>query len=111
MPDRKSIQSDLEGRGVAAEFSEALAECLDRVAQRLHPEIYDAVLTGATLAHDQHRRSLEALQQSSRDLAEIQTLLGAFAEELQKLDEALETLAAYSLRMRRQSGHRERLLH
>ena len=111
MPDRKSIQFDLEERGVAAEFSEALAERLDRVADRLHPEIYDAVLTGATLAYGQHRRSLDALQHSSRDLDEIQTLLTAFGEELQKLDEALETLAAYTLRMRSQSGTSERLLH
>ncbi len=111
MADRKSVQFDLEERGVAAEFAEALAERLDRAADRLHPEVYDAVLTGVTLAYGEHRRSLEVLERSNRDLDEIQTLLSAFGEELQKLDEALETLAAYTLRMRSQSVTRERLLH
>ena len=81
------------------------------MADRLHPEIYDAVLTGATLAYGEHRRSLGALQESVRDLGEIQTLLTAFGEELAKLDEALETLAAYTLRMRTQSTASGRLLH
>ena len=111
MADRKSIQLDLEERGIATKFSEALAERLDRVAERLDPEIYDAVLTGATLAYGEHRRSLETLQASTRDLEEIQSLLSAFSEELQKLDEALETLAAYTLRIRDQSLARERVLH
>jgi hypothetical protein len=111
MADRKSIQSDLQERGVASGFSEALAERLDRVADRLHPEIYDAVLTGATLAYGEHRRSLDALEGSAHDLDEIQTLLKAFGEELAKLDEALETLAAYTLRMRTQSVPSGRLLH
>ena len=110
MPDRKRILHDLEQRGITAEFSEALADRLGRVADRLHPEIYDAVLTGATLAYGEHRRSLEALQ-SGRDVEEIQTLLSAFGDELQKLDEALEVLAAYTLRIRSQSTSRERLLH
>ena len=111
MAARKNIQLDLEDRGIAAKFSEALAERLGRVADRLRPEIYDAVLTGVTLAYGEHRRSLETLQASTRDLEEIQILLTAFSEELQKLDEALETLAAYSLRLHSQSVGRVRVLH
>ncbi len=111
MADRKRIQSDLEERGLSTDFSHALAQRLDRVADRLHPEIYDAVLTGATLAYGEHRRGLETLQQTTNDLDEIQTLLSAFAEELQKLDEALETLAAYTVRMRTQSMAKPRVLH
>ncbi len=111
MADRKTIQCDLEERGIAPDFSEALAGRLDRVADRLHPEIYDAVLTGATLAYGEHRRSLEALEKSTNDLHEVETLLSAFGEELQKLDEALETLAAYTLRLRSQPAARTRLLH
>ena len=88
-----------------------MAQRLDRVADRLHPEIYDAVLTGATLAYGEHQRGLESLKQTASDLDEVQTLLTAFTEELQKLDEALETLAAYTLRMRTQSITPPRTLH
>jgi len=111
MSRRKQIQIDLEDRGMSPDFSKALARRLDRVADRLHPEIYDAVLTGATLAYGEHRRGLEVLQRSSNDLEEIQSLLSAFTEELQKLDEALETLAAYTVRIRSQSATRDRVLH
>ena len=111
MTDRKAIQYDLEQRGVGEDFADAMAEHLEKVADRLLPEVYDAVLTGVTLAFAEHRRGMEALRRTAKDLDEIQHLLSAFGDELQKLDEALETLAAYTLRMRSQSDTPERTLH
>lgn len=45
------------------------------------------------------------------DLEEIHQLLGGFADELRKLDEALETLAAYLIRLQRQAFSGDRTLH
>jgi hypothetical protein len=45
------------------------------------------------------------------DLEEIHHLLDGFADELRKLDEALEVLAAYLVRLQLQSPLGDRTLH
>lgn len=45
------------------------------------------------------------------DLEEIHHLLSGFADELQKLDEALETLSAYLVRLQSQAISGDRTLH
>ena len=45
------------------------------------------------------------------DLEEIHHLLDGFADELRKLDEALETLAAYLVRLQCQAPAGDRTLH
>jgi prefoldin subunit 5 len=53
-----------------------------------------------------------ARQRLRRDVDEIARLMEDFAAELEKLDEALKTLAAYLGRMRsRTGGEQERVLH
>ena len=47
----------------------------------------------------------------SADLDEIHHLLDGFADELRKLDEALETLAAYLIRLQSQPLSGDRTLH
>jgi hypothetical protein len=47
----------------------------------------------------------------SQDLEEIHHLLDGFANELRKLDEALETLAAYLVRLQTRSAAVDRTLH
>ena len=47
----------------------------------------------------------------SADLEEIHQLLDGFADELRKLDEALEVLAAYLVRLQRRSVPGDRTLH
>ena len=111
MARSRNIRRDLEARGITGDFADALTPRLERVGDRLHPDIYDAVLTGVALAYGEHRRSLDALDGVGSDLEEIQILLTAFNDELQKLDEALEVLAAYATRIRSQSAEPERLLH
>jgi hypothetical protein len=52
-----------------------------------------------------------AAERITADLEEIHQLLGGFADELRKLDEALETLAAYLIRLQRQAFSGDRTLH
>jgi hypothetical protein len=53
----------------------------------------------------------DAAERISADLEEIHQLLSGFADELRKLDEALETLAAYLIRLQRQAFSGDRTLH
>jgi hypothetical protein len=50
-------------------------------------------------------------EQVRADLEEIHHLLAGFANELRKLDEALETLAAYLVRLQSQAISGDRMLH
>jgi hypothetical protein len=106
-----TIRRDLEDLGVGGDASAPLARRLARAARDLDEHAYQSLLAGVALAHGEHRRGLDALRSTARDLEEIQHLLSGFSEELRKLDEAVETLGAYALRMRSQSSTRDRLLH
>ncbi len=100
----RRIQADLEGRGVPAGFSSRVSERLEPFFEDLSAEAYDAVLSGVALAYGVQRRDRGRLQEAQRGVAEIEQLMGGFVDELKKLDEALEALAAYVARMRRPSG-------
>ncbi len=58
-----------------------------------------------------HQKKLASTDRISADLEEIHHLLDGFADELRKLDEALETLAAYLVRLQSQSLRGDRTLH
>jgi hypothetical protein len=60
-------------------------------------------------AHERKPRSPAA--RIGADLEEMHRLLDGFADELRKLDEALETLAAYMVRLQSQSIPSDRTLH
>jgi hypothetical protein len=60
-------------------------------------------------AHDKKQPS--PAERISSDLEEIHHLLDGFAVELRKLDEALETLAAYLIRLQSQAISGDRTLH
>lgn len=60
-------------------------------------------------AHDKKRPT--PAERITADLEEIHHLLDGFANELRKLDEALETLAAYLVRLQRQAIMGDRTLH
>jgi hypothetical protein len=101
VPERRAgIQAELERRGLSAAFAQALCAKLEPFAADLAGEQLEAVLSGAALAYGVHRRAVEAFRQTARELDEVQTLLGSFAQELDKLDEAVEILAAYAARLR-----------
>ena len=111
--ERTRIRDDLARVGVDEDVREELARRLEALARRLSPDAYDAALAGAALAHGMHREGEEVLRRSVRDLHEIQRLLGAFGEEMRKLDEALQILTTYVKRMRSRArpGERARTLH
>ncbi len=101
---RERIHADLRRRGVAAEFSASICDRLAPFSEDLTPELYDAVLSGVAMAYGVHRRGVEASRESVPNLEEVERLMGGFVSELRKLDETLETLAAYVSRMRTQTG-------
>jgi hypothetical protein len=57
------------------------------------------------------RKPPRPVSRIAADLDEIHRLLDGFTTELRKLDEALETLAAYVVRLQRQSIASDRTLH
>lgn len=98
------IQSDLERRGLAPELSHSLSRHLAPVVGDLAPDAYEAILGGVTLAYGARGSQVRDRSRTARDLEEVQQLLCDFGTELRKLDEALEVLAAYALRLRAQTA-------
>lgn len=98
------IQADLARLGVAEEVRGDLARRLETVARHLSPDAYDAALAGVAVAHGLHHEEEQVLRRSLRDLEEIHRLIGAFSDELRKLDEALRILSTYVGRMRSRAG-------
>ena len=111
--ERERIRLDLERLGVADGLRDELSRRLEALSHHLSEDAYDAVLAGVALADALHREGDEARRRSLRDLSEIQRLLGAFSEEMRKLDEALQILSTYVQRMRSRTRvvERPKLLH
>jgi hypothetical protein len=122
------IRQDLEQRGVASGLSLPLAEQLEGLTSGLPPDAYDALLRGIVLAtrtrqidaspqpravHDEASPGSggEQLRTAPEPLREVERLMGAFGTELKKLEESLETLAAYVTRLRTVSGSGGNVLH
>ncbi|MCG8590896.1 MAG: hypothetical protein MJE66_16515 [Proteobacteria bacterium] len=97
---RSRIRADLERRGVAPELLDKLTGEIAAVAGDLDPESLDHILSGASIAYGACDAARDDFDTSLRQLQEIEGLMGAFADELSKLDEALEVLAAVLRRMR-----------
>ncbi|MGH0034759.1 MAG: hypothetical protein ACQGVK_06995 [Myxococcota bacterium] len=97
---QESIRGDLERRGLAADFAEALARRLESQLDGADGATRDAVLDGVAAAYAVESQTNEGLAQNLRDLGELEQLMKSFAGELSKLDESLEVLAAYLRRMR-----------
>jgi len=74
--DPERVQSDLENRGVDPEFSRPVARRLAAIAPDLSTPEYAAILAN-----------------------ELQRLMEGFTGELRKLDEGLQMLSTYILRM------------
>ncbi|MCP3983818.1 MAG: hypothetical protein GY723_05485 [bacterium] len=105
------IRQDLENRGVPEPSSTELSNQLARKAKSLDAEAYEGFLAGAALTFALHRKGANELKKSAQDLMEIQRLMGNFTNELRKLDEAIEILSAYVVRMRTQSDPKGQTLH
>ena len=96
---RQRIRTDLENKGVSPEFSERLAQRLERLRSEPGSDTYAAALEGAAAAYDASLGDAELLEDRSSDIEEIQRLMQGFAGELLKLEEGLGIISAYVLRM------------
>jgi hypothetical protein len=106
------IQADLVARGLDVALARRLAQAIEKRAAALDGGRYQGVVAGIALAVTAQRREVEALRKAADELGEMQRLLGSFTDELTKLDEALETLAAYVVRMKHpQTPAPKRVLH
>ena len=95
----RRIRSDLEYRGVAPEFSLLVAQRLETIAADLTGSEYDAVLEGVAAAYRVHAETRGVPVGDTIDLNEIQRLAEGFAGELHKLEEGLQILSAYVVRL------------
>jgi hypothetical protein len=96
----EQIQADLVARGVDFALARRLGAAIEKRIQALDSGRYQGVIAGVALGVTAQKRELEQLRKAADELGEVKRLLGSFSEELGKLDEALETLAAYVVRMK-----------
>lgn len=98
---RARIRADLAERGVDTDAVEILFQELEGQGVDLDSARYQALLAGVAAAC---RAGVEEddpeLLRNTAELREIERMMGAFADELAKLDETLEVLSAYVRRMR-----------
>ena len=95
----RCVRSDLERRGVAPEYSQSVADRLRAIAADLDSKEYAAVLDGVAAACAVPRPADGTHDPEITDLAEMRRLVEGFTGELRKLDEGLQILSAYVVRM------------
>jgi hypothetical protein len=96
----ESIQADLVARGLEPGLARRLARAIEKRSPVLDAGRYQGVVAGIALAVTAQRREVEQLRKAADELGEMKRLVTSFTDELKKLDEALETLAAYVVRMK-----------
>lgn len=96
----ETIQADLVARRVEPALARRLAQAIEKHTSSLDGPRYQGVVAGVALAVTAQRREVEQLRKAADELGEVKRLLGNFTDEMKKLDEALETLAAYVVRMK-----------
>jgi hypothetical protein len=109
-PRREQIRTDLKARGVAPELCERFSASLETEPSERGPEAYEALLDGVALVCGAQEGIDAGLVRNLRELQEAERLMGAFANELAKLDEVLEVLSAYLQRMRSLPGNATRFV-
>ncbi|HKE10253.1 MAG TPA: hypothetical protein VKE73_01645 [Myxococcota bacterium] len=100
---RNRIRGELEQRGVSPELAGALALRLQQLVSALGVSGGQAVCDAALAASGAPENLPDTAARSADELDEIQRLMGAFADELRKLDEALQLLVTYLARIRDQA--------
>lgn len=105
------LQRDLEDRGVPKPLATAVRERVEAQLPWITDGAYDGLLTGVATACALQARDEASVRKTVSDLGEMQQLMADFSDELRKLDEALEVLAAYVVRMRTQTDATDQTLH
>ena len=101
---RNRIRSDLERMGIAAQFSEAVAQRLESTVADLSPHEYGIVMSSVAAVYGAQCEDGDAPGIAPEDIADIQRLMQGFGEEVQKLDEGLRMLSAYVSRLRKRAA-------
>jgi hypothetical protein len=97
--DPERVRSDLENRGIDPEFSRPVAQRLVAIAPDLSALEYAAILDGVSAAYGVYREISGLNDVRFRQGNELQRLMDGFRGELRKLDEGLQMLSTYILRM------------
>jgi len=97
--DPERVRSDLEDLGIDPDFSRPVAERLVAIAPDLSAPEYAAILDGVTAAYSVHREFARPVAERARSGNELHRLMEGCTGELRKLDEGLQMLSAYLLRM------------
>ena len=97
--DSRQIRSDLEDRGVDPEFARPVAHRLVSIAPDLSEPEYHAILGGVAAAYGVHREVSDTSEARATDVNELRRLMEGFTGELRKLEEGLQILSAYVVRM------------
>jgi hypothetical protein len=97
--DSERVRSDLENRGIDPEFSRPVARQLVAIAPDLSGPEYAAILDGVSAAYGVYREISGLNDVQFRHANELQRLMEGFTGELRKLDEGLQMLSTYILRM------------
>jgi hypothetical protein len=97
--DTERVRSDLENRGIDPEFSRPVARRLVAIAADLSASEYAAVLDGVSAAYGVHREISGLNDAHFRPGNELRRLMEGFTGELRKLDEGLQMLSTYLVRM------------
>jgi hypothetical protein len=98
--DPEQVRSDLEDRGIDPEFSRVIAQRLIAIAPDLSEPAYAAILDGVLAAYHVHREISGSNDARFRHGNELRRVMEGFTGELRKLDEGLQMLSAYLVRMR-----------
>ena len=97
--DIEQVGSDLEKLGIDPEFSRPVAERLVAIAPGLTAAEYAAILDGVTAAYSVHRDRTGPSDVGAKQGNELRRLMEGCTGELRKLDEGLQMLSAYLIRM------------
>ena len=97
--DLEQVRSDLEDLGIDPGFSRPVAQRLVSIAPGLTDVEYAAILDGVTAAYSVHRDRIAPSEARIRQGNELRRLMEGCTTELRKLDEGLQMLSAYLLRM------------
>ena len=97
--DPERVRSDLENRGIDPKFSRSVARQLIAIVPDLSAHEYAAILDGVSAAYGACREISGQNEAHFRHENELQRLMEGFTGELRKLDEGLQMLSTYILRM------------
>jgi len=102
-------EAQLVEEGMSKEWAARVARRLEPLYQELGRGSSEALIRAATVTAEVRSETHANVEHGTRDVKEVERLLGAFSGELEKLDEVLEVLAAYAQRMKskptRKPGH------